>query len=92
MESSDAGASSASKIGTLRLASDIEINDFIDLSGKPCRVNDFDFPSSLSLSLVNHHMILNFELDFGCVASIFKSDLFPFSPVTISVLFKIQIY
>ncbi|KAJ4901300.1 Eukaryotic translation initiation factor 5A-3 [Raphanus sativus] len=40
-ESSDAGGSSASKIGTLRLASDIEINDFIDLSGKPCRVVDF---------------------------------------------------
>ncbi|KAL0731587.1 hypothetical protein Bca4012_027681 [Brassica carinata] len=39
-ESSDAGASRASKIETLRLASDIEINDCIDLSGKPCRVID----------------------------------------------------
>ncbi|KAH0869477.1 hypothetical protein HID58_076499 [Brassica napus] len=39
-ESSDAGASMASKIGNLRLASDIDINDHIDLSGKPCRVID----------------------------------------------------
>ncbi|KAJ4901301.1 eukaryotic translation initiation factor 5A-3-like [Raphanus sativus] len=39
-ESSDAGASMASKIGTLRLASDIDINDYIDLSGKPCRIPD----------------------------------------------------
>ncbi|CAH8363530.1 unnamed protein product [Eruca vesicaria subsp. sativa] len=35
-ESSDAGASRASKI----LASDVDINDHIDLSGKPCRVLD----------------------------------------------------
>ena len=37
-ESSDAGASRASKIGTVRLASDFDINDHIDFDGKPCRV------------------------------------------------------
>ncbi|CAH8363518.1 unnamed protein product [Eruca vesicaria subsp. sativa] len=38
---SDVGSSSASKIGNLRRARDIEISDHIDLSGKPCRVLDF---------------------------------------------------
>lgn len=63
-ESSDAGASMASKIGKLRLASDIDINDHIDLSGKPCRVY-FDFPHLISVSLlltIYIYMIPNLDL------------------------------
>ncbi|CAN7079355.1 unnamed protein product [Brassica oleracea var. botrytis] len=66
-ESSDAGASMASKIGNLRLASDIDINDHIDLSGKPCRVIDLYTKRGLSLthdltSLLTHHKYINWLL------------------------------
>ena len=74
--SHDGASRRASKIGnrkrTLRLASEIVLNDHIDIKGKPCRVS-FRFSLILSLSLLFILLTIHIALDLDLISDDSKS-------------------